>query len=104
MALHLFPGALASGDTGGTAAGGADRFVRHVCGAGVGGGGFVQRVAASVPEVWVVPGADAVCELFHDRNLSDPGALPGLDVGSVGGDCDFCGAGLDRAAFWVDGV
>ncbi|MDB6056678.1 MAG: hypothetical protein JWO95_522 [Verrucomicrobiales bacterium] len=104
MALPLLPDAPALGNTSRTAPDGTDQHIRHLPRAGVGNSRTIQRTAASLSKVRILPGPDPVRELLHDRDLSHPGTLHGLDLGPLGDHCNLCRARVALAALRIDAI
>ena len=84
----------------------ADHTVSDSSRNGAGSAGAGQRYSQEVSEELRVFGLHAIQQLFHDHDLPDAVALPGiqLDMGPPDRDCVVCAAGLASAAFWAQAV
>jgi hypothetical protein len=104
MDLSVFQAARSKQDLCGLGCDDADQSVRDASGIGVGSDGAGERNSKEVSEVRSVLGAHAFQQLFHDHDLSNAVALPGvqLDVGSIDSDCAVCVAGVAATAFWTN--
>lgn len=102
MALALFQIAPPRGT--GTAVGGdaAGQFAGHVSGNFTWCGCARQRLAQKIPGTFAVHRPYPVCQLLHDRDFSDSGALSFMVMGSTVRDRSVCRPDLVRAPFRVD--
>jgi hypothetical protein len=65
-------------------------------------GGIGQRDPAKVSDLLRFPGPYALCELLHDRDLSNPGALFGMEMELPDRHRALRGSDLVGLAFWTD--
>jgi len=84
----------------------ADYFVSDSARNGVRRAGVGQRHSQEVSEELRVFGVHAFQQLFHDHDLPNAVALPGiqLDMGAIDRDYTVCVACLAFAAFWIEAI
>src|SRR6516225_11064484 len=80
----------------------AGQFAGDLPDAGPGRDRARQRHTQKISQTLAFHRPHAICELFHDYDLSDSSALPALDVGPSPGDRVICHTHLAGVALWPD--